>query len=134
MKSEHLAIMIKGRCPKCEHENTSNDLLHGNPPDHIHFTVICIKCKNRFIAHLEVEGSNPKNLLYLAQEELFQTIHNTLLQHKRQLVGETFLKIKYPHLFWNLLHHYSTYRYGISRFRRWRIRHIEKLYGCKVKY
>jgi len=129
MRPEHLAIMIKGRCPKCNYENNSNDLCYGKLPDYIHFTVVCTKCKNRFMAHLEVEGSNPKNLTYLAEEELFQAIQDALLQHKRHLVGYSFLEKKYPHLFWNLLHHYGQYRYGLSRFHRWQRHHIKKLYG-----
>ncbi|XLQ20594.1 MAG: hypothetical protein ACKUBY_02300 [Candidatus Moraniibacteriota bacterium] len=134
MKPEHLTIMFKGRCPKCEYENNSKEVRYNGSSNHYEHRIPCANCKHYFTAHLEVEGSNPKNLVYLDYNQLFQAIHDAVLSHKRKLSGYSFLKENYPELFWNLLHRYSQYRSGAFMFRIWRERYIEKLYGCKVKH
>jgi len=134
MKPEHLAIILKGSCPECKYENNSEEIRFRGSKNHYDFTVACINCNHRFTAHLEVEGSNPKDLVYLDNNQLFQAIHDTVSNNKRQLAGYSFLKEKYPVLFWNLLHHYNRYNCGIFKFRLWQRSHIEKLYGYKVRF
>ncbi len=112
-------IMPDSTCPKCGHDMTEDDVRAGWRSDPTDFTTECPKCHTRFEAHLLLtrDGKSVGTHVYLCPDQLFYGLLQVQRGVSRRL-GVVFLAEKHPHLLWNMIRHFGTYKAGLREFRK----------------
>ncbi len=115
--------LIKAVCHDCKSTVGQNDIEGGWTEEVGDITTACPQCGRRITAKLLLLSTSSWDVIgavkYISQFQLFCAFERLLTEHKRQLLGQTFLYNSDPDLLWNMIVHFGKYDAGLRAFRKW---------------